>query len=201
MAGPAEVVVEHGTDEGGGRKLVVGPPTTVVGAKMLLVVAPPGTEEVVAPGTVLLEATVVEGQGPTPPPGRGQSTTTTDVVVAWTVVLVGPNVLVGPVVVQPSLWRREVNAWAADPRLPTLASAAWSRLQALVWAPGVWAAPTDDGSDQPSTRARPTRNARHGTPRLRNPPVPAAEPALPRSSISSPPAWPSPPARSTPLKG
>ena len=111
MTGPAEVVLEHGGSVEGEGCEVVGPPGSVVGTKMLLVVAPPGNEEVVAPGTVLVAATVVVGHGPTPPPGSGQSTWNDVVVKAGEVdEVVGPGtVVVGPVA-QPSLRRREAMA-------------------------------------------------------------------------------------------
>jgi hypothetical protein len=101
--GEGMLVVGPGTVVPPGTVVVVEPPGTVVPAKTLEVVEPPGT---LVPGAP---------------------------VVVVTKVLVGPDddVLVGPDVVQPSRCRREDRACAAAPRSPTLARAAWRRLQAL----------------------------------------------------------------------
>ena len=174
--------------------LVVEPPGTVVSGKTLEeVVEPPGTvvsgktlEEVVEP-----PGTVVPGKVVGEPPGTLEVVEPPGTLVpGTTVVLVGPedDVLVGPDLVHPSRCMREDRACAAAPRSPTLATAAWSRLQALVRVTSVWAAPTDVGRDQPITRASTTTTPRHGSRKLRMPSVPVGELSRVRSFIPSPPA-------------
>lgn len=186
MGGPVPVVVvgQGGSVVGGGSVVVA--PGTVVDVLLLVTVV------------VLAGTTVVVGQGTTPPPGSGQSW--------WIEVVVVPPgrvvvVSVGCGPAHPNRSRRDVKARRAASLSPTLARIWRNRSQSRAWTieladaprpvgePFAAVNPADDGIVHPTHRATAISTPRQGSRGLPELSCFAQDPLVPRSCISSPPAW------------